>query len=131
LMYKPATFEINFASALPPPRGTSAVAVCVFADEPQLACASADEHLRRVCASILSAGEFKGEEDTTLLCRVADDEGRALRLLLVGLGAHADFTPAVLRRAAGAGLRQAQPARIEQLRFVLPAAGDAASLARA
>src|SRR5438270_685505 len=77
-MYKPGTFEINFASALPPPRGTSAVAVCVFADEPQLACDSADERLRRVCADLLSAGEFKGEEDTTLLCHLADDPGGSL-----------------------------------------------------
>jgi leucyl aminopeptidase len=128
-MYKPAQFIIKLSDALPPQTQTSAVAICVFTDEPQLACVVADERLTRICADILRAGEFKGEEDEALLCHVAADGG-ARRLLLLGLGAHADFTPFTLRRAAGAGLRQAQAAHVEQLHFVLPASDDAAQLAR-
>src|SRR5205085_2246777 len=127
LMYKPATFAIKLAAALP--AQTDAAAICVFTDEPQLACAVEDERLARVCADLLRAGEFKGEEDEALLCHVADDDG-VRRLLLLGLGAHADFTPFALRRAAGAAVRQAQSAQVERLHFMLPASGDAAQLAR-
>ena len=130
-MYKPATFEIDIADMLPPLATASAAALCVFADEPRVASACADDDLTRAGNELLRGGEFDGKEDTALLCHVADAGGGARRLLLVGLGARADFTPLVLRRAAGAALREARAAHVRQLNFVLPATDSAATLARA
>ncbi|MFL6211980.1 MAG: leucyl aminopeptidase [Pyrinomonadaceae bacterium] len=131
-MYQPATFEIDLATALPA-SNNAAVAVCVFAAEPQLSLAIEDDGLGRTCAELLRAGDFDGKADTLLLCHVAgaSDERSTRRLLLVGLGARADFTPFVLRRAAGASMRAARAAHITHLHFALPATADTTAHARA
>jgi leucyl aminopeptidase len=54
---------------------------------------------------IVSSGEFKGKPlDAAVLHRPAGFKAR--RLLVIGAGKPADFTPAELRKAAGAALRQ-------------------------
>ena len=91
------------------------VAAGVFSDEPRVAGAEAlDTDLRELCERIVAAGEFKGEEGTSLLVRAAR------RLMLVGFGARADFDDAALRRAAGLAARVARDANVLTLRFVLP-----------
>src|SRR5207248_2803609 len=75
--------------------------------------------------TLFRSGEFKGEEEATLLIHVAGeraDESR--RLLLVGLGSHADFTRAALRRAAAVAVRAARASRSRALHFVLPQSGE-------
>src|SRR5205085_5619955 len=75
-------------------------------------------------------GEFKGEEETTLLLLAPVGEGGALRrVLLVGLGARGDFDAGVMRRAAGAAVRAARAARMRSLHFVVPSSTDVRALA--
>jgi leucyl aminopeptidase len=129
-MDEPTRFEIDIAAALPSSAAPTAIAICVFADEPQVLVSGVDEELQRVCTELLVAGDFAGKEDEALLCHAATEAG-ARRLLFIGLGAHADFTPRVLRQAAGAAVRQARAAHSKQLHFVLPADKEAATRARA
>ncbi|HEX8180085.1 MAG TPA: leucyl aminopeptidase [Pyrinomonadaceae bacterium] len=125
-MYQPASFEIDIAASLPSPTTAAAVVVCLFAGEPQPALAVETAGVRDPCAELLRGGDCDGKEDTTLLVHVAHDGGAPRRLLLLGLGARADFTPCVLWRAAGAALRAARAAHVRQLHFMLPNVGNAA-----
>ena len=129
-----------------------AVAVCVFADAPRVAGGQLlEDTLLGLCEQMVAQGEFRGEEGTSLLVRAAvggsggasgiagdagDVSGRRAgevsRLLLVGLGAHADFGESTLRRAAAMAAREAVRARLRSLHFVLPERGAGARrLARA
>nr|MDQ5838795.1 hypothetical protein [Acidobacteriota bacterium] len=130
-----------------------AVAVCVFADSPRVAGGQLlDDPLLGLCEQMVAQGEFRGEEGTSLLVRAAvggsdggasglaggagdisgSRAGEVSRLLLVGLGAHADFGEPTLRRAAAMAAREAVRARLRSLHFVLPERGALARpLARA
>ena len=118
-----------------------ATAFCIFADEPRLSNASAqdDDAARRTLEDLLHAGEFKGEEDDAALIHIsgaagAEERRGGGRVLLVGLGRRADFDTAALRRAASIAVRRAREARVRHLQFMLPDAGvcgDAAQLVRA
>lgn len=92
-----------------------AVALCVFKGEKGAA---------------LFEGEFEGEDETSLLFH-ARDEGGVRRVLLLGLGPREGFDASVLRRAAGACMRQARAARIKRFSFILPNVDDKEALARA
>jgi leucyl aminopeptidase len=102
-----------------------ATAFCVYTDEPRLAAAAAaddDADARRTVEDLLRAGEFNGEADETLVVHSTDASTArgARRVLLVGLGSHADFDANALRRASGVAVRRAREARVRHLRFVLP-----------
>jgi leucyl aminopeptidase len=111
------------------------LSVGVYSDgERQPATEALGGSLRGLCERVVSDGEFDGEEGTALLiharadgdaARVAPGEraASALRVLLVGLGARADFDASALRRAAGAAVRAA---RTRSLSFVVPDAGGEA-----
>jgi leucyl aminopeptidase len=103
-----------------------AVAVGVFADDPRLP-EQLSGHLRALCERAVADGEFKGEEETTLLIHApaggGTEGGGVLRLLLVGLGGRADFDAASMRRAAGAATRAAKGARMRSLRLAVPEGG--------
>src|SRR5919107_389490 len=104
-MSRQTNLRIETAAALPAQTGASeTVAVGVFADDPRLGAADAlDAALRELCERVTADGEFRGEEETTLTLHAAaeagaggesgTDAGRAgsPRVLLVGLGSHADF----------------------------------------
>lgn len=105
--------EIKVTAGIP--EEDEAIALCVFKGEKLEA---------------LAEGEFEGEDETSLLFHARDERG-ARRTLLVGLGARSDFDASVLRRAAGACLRQARAARIRRLSFILPTLDDKQALARA
>jgi leucyl aminopeptidase len=130
-MSRTSSLTVEPVAALPAPGDVpEAVAVAVFNDEPRLpGVESLGEDLRDLCAQALGDGEFKGEELTTLLIRTAGawgaagagtETGGVRRLLLVGLGAHADFDDAALRRAAAVAVRATRDSRIRSLNFVLP-----------
>ena len=96
-MSRQRTLAVELSAGLPSTNSTSdALAVGVFTDEPRAPGAGVlGERLRALCERAAAVGEFKGEEEATLLIHVAGeraDESR--RLLLVGLGSHADFTRA-------------------------------------
>ncbi|HEV2801136.1 MAG TPA: leucyl aminopeptidase [Pyrinomonadaceae bacterium] len=120
-----------------------ATALCVFEDEPRLpvAAESLDDSTRRAIEDLLRAGEFNAETGDALIVHVANaaraDENAARqegahRVLLVGLGRHADFDSSELRRAAGLSVRRAREAHVRHLRFVPPEVSriDALELAR-
>ncbi|MDX6693176.1 MAG: leucyl aminopeptidase [Blastocatellia bacterium] len=124
------TLTIETATELPAPEACDAVAVCVFTNEPRASKAGGE--LSGVVEELVGAGEFKGEAETSALLHTASTNGAAQRrLLLAGLGAHEDFTLAVLRRAAGMIARQARSAQVKRLCFVLPSSNDEASAAQA
>ncbi|MDT7810075.1 MAG: leucyl aminopeptidase [Acidobacteriota bacterium] len=124
--------ELNAALPLSTP-ASETIAVGLFLDEPHLPVFdSTGEDVRALCERVVADGEFKGEEETTLLIYApgGEGEGGARRVLLVGLGLHADFDPATLRRAAGCAVRAARTART--LHFIAPpVADDARGMVRA
>ena len=115
----PLTIEtINHLPQLKP---DAALAVCVFTDEPRVPLEGQDE-MRRAGERLAGDGEFLGREETSLLLHAAQATGAggAHRLLLLGLGSHADFDPHVLSRASGMAVRQAREAHVKHLYFILP-----------
>jgi leucyl aminopeptidase len=117
-----------------PAAARETLAVGVFTDGERLPAAeSLGGDLRGLCERVVSEGEFKGEEETTLLLHAgvggaaAGKAAGALRVLLVGLGSRADCDASALRRASGAAVRAA---RSRSLSFVVPDAGGEPSRAR-
>ena len=126
-MNNPGNLTIDILTEVPNEDSASqAVAVCVFAEEPHLAGAGRlNGHLRQACEQAISEGEFKGEAETSLLLRVGGADGGVVRrVMLVGVGARAEFDAGVLRRAAGVAVREARAARVRQMDFLLPQAED-------
>jgi leucyl aminopeptidase len=112
--------RIEIKRNLPPPSADEAIAICVFTDEPRVEPTIASE-LREVAKSLAREGEFKGEAETSLLLHAMSANGDgARRLLLVGLGAHADFDTTGLNRAAAMAVRRARLSRIKRLHFIVP-----------
>jgi leucyl aminopeptidase len=113
---------------------SQATALGLFTDEPHLPDAGRlDENLRQMCEQALRDDEFKGEAETVFLLRTRGDGGKLRRVMLVGLGAHAEFDSHVLRRTSGVAVREARSAHVSHLQFILPQSGegDAVHLARA
>jgi leucyl aminopeptidase len=121
---------IRIATEIPPPKSNEALAVCVFKDEPSLSGATGD--VLAMVERLVGDGDFKGEEETSALIYASDaEQGRARRLLLVGLGArHAD-DPRAFSRAVGTAVRQAREAHVKHLHLILPACDDARRFIRA
>lgn len=115
------------AEGLTKPSKDAAVAVCVFRDA---SVEAPDESIKRACARLIEDGEFKGEEDTSLLFHSSDESG-VRRILLLGLGNRADFDSSVLRRTAGMAARACRAARIRHLSLLLPDWGDRPAMTRA
>ncbi len=129
------TLHVELADGHAPGANADAIACCIFTDEPRLSVAAKlDDAARRTIEDLLRAGEFKGEADDAVVIHASDAGTRhgARRLLLVGLGSHADFNSAALGRAAGIAVRRAREARVRHLQLMLPGAAgsDAAELVR-
>ncbi len=143
-MNNPNRLNVELSRDLPAETAAAeAFAIGVFAGETRPPGAQLlNENLLRTCEQLAGSGEFKGEEETSFLFYAAGAEGNstegetkraAQRLLLVGLGARADFDADVLRRAAGMAAREARDAHVRSLHFVLPVdvEKDAAAMLRA
>src|ERR1043165_9061560 len=117
MMSNPGTLSIEIADGSQTTTAET-LAVGVYADGERLPATEAlGGRLRALCERVVSEGEFKGEEETTLLIHApADGDGEgadegtrgAMRVLLVGLGSRKDFDASALRRAAGAAVRAAR-----------------------
>lgn len=131
-MNKQGTLRIETRTELPERSAQEAVALCVFADDPRIELA-ADTELRDAVDNLVRDGEFKGEAETSLLFHAAhkNGDGAARRLLLVGLGSHADFDAHTLNRAAAIAARRARQSRAKRLHFILPPTDNAQSMIRA
>jgi leucyl aminopeptidase len=125
-MSRQTSLSVELAAALPATdEANGAVAVGVFTDEPRLP-ENLDGDLRALCERVTNDGEFKGEEETTLLIHAPANNGQGngvRRVLLVGLGGRADFDASAMRRASGAAVRAARSARTRSLHFVAPSGG--------
>ncbi|HEX8150814.1 MAG TPA: leucyl aminopeptidase [Pyrinomonadaceae bacterium] len=126
-MSRETSLTVELGAALPAAgEAGGALAVGVFADEPRLPEALGGS-LRELCERVTSEGEFRGEEETTLLVHAPAGEGGrgggVRRVLLVGLGSRADFGAASMRRAAGAAVRAARAARASTLHFAVTLGG--------
>jgi leucyl aminopeptidase len=125
------TLNIEVTAAFPQPAEGEAVAVCVFADEPRVGFDS-DGEVRGIVDKVVRDGEFKGEEETSLLFHATSANGTgARRLLLIGLGAHADFDARTLAHAAAMAVRRARESRIKHLQFITLPSNDAGRMTRA
>jgi leucyl aminopeptidase len=111
---------IEISDRMAQPLRDEATALCVFENERETQ--TPNESLTRFAGAVFEAGEFKGEDGTSLLIYTQAEGKGARRLLLVGLGAREDFNHSVLSRAAGLAAREARSARIRQLSFILPEA---------
>jgi leucyl aminopeptidase len=117
--------SIEVKEALPHAAVGEALAVCVFTDEPRTSPAT-DNQLNAVVGDLLRDGEFKGEAESSLLLHAGSANGAGpRRLLLVGLGARADFDASVLGRAAAVAVRRARESHIKQLSFITPPVDEA------
>jgi leucyl aminopeptidase len=115
-----STLIIETSTELPQSAAGEAVAVCVFTDEPRADFAVNDE-LRDIVDKLARDGEFKGEAETyTLLHTTSANGDGARRLLLIGLGAHADFETRTLGHAAAMAVRRARSSHIKHLHFIMP-----------
>jgi leucyl aminopeptidase len=111
-------FGIELITELP--SSANCVAVCVFEDEPHAA-GIADGELRQMIENLTRDGEFKGEAGASLIFHAAGANGNSpRRLLLIGLGANADFDSSAMSRAAAVAVRRARASHIKQLHFVVP-----------
>lgn len=92
--------QVKLADNFATDRTVDADDFCIFTDEPRLSVASTlDDATRRILEDLLRAGEFEGEEDDAALTHISSAAGTsagAKRLLLLGLGSHADFDSAAL-----------------------------------
>jgi leucyl aminopeptidase len=116
---------IETSTELPQPAAGEAVAVCVFTDEPRVGF-TVDDGVRDLVNSLARDGEFKGEAETSTLLHTASANGDgARRLLLIGLGAHADLETRTLGHAAAMAVRRARASHIKHLHFIMPSSDDA------
>lgn len=95
-----------------------AIALCIFKDEPRFSVQI--DSVKEIVESIVKDGEFKGEEETSLLVRTKD-----WKIILIGCGKHEDFGVAELNHAAGAAVREARDANAKKVFFMLPENADA------
>jgi leucyl aminopeptidase len=80
-----------------------------------------DAASRGALSRLLATGDFTGRPGEVLLLHPGGI--RARRVLLVGLGARADFGPQRIREAAALAARRARELRAGTLALVIPAAG--------
>jgi leucyl aminopeptidase len=119
------TLIIETSTELPKPAAGEAIAVCIFTDEPRAGFAP-DGEIRGIIDSLARDGEFKGEAETSTLLHTTGVNGDgARRLLLIGLGAHADFETKALGHAASMAIRRAHSSHIKHLHFIMPPSNDA------
>lgn len=90
-------------------------------DEQDAAFRSLDEALGGHLSTLLTRGDVKRAPGETTLVFPASDGAGAERVLLVGLGKAPELTGERLRRAAGAGAKQAGKSRVASVAFALPA----------
>ncbi|HEX8709256.1 MAG TPA: leucyl aminopeptidase [Pyrinomonadaceae bacterium] len=113
---------LNIELGAGPPQPGEALAVCLFSDGPRVS-ASLGRELQGIIEGLFDAGEFSGREDDSLLLHAAGaGDGAARRLLLLGLGAEADFELRTLNHAAATAVREACAGRCQSLSFVPPPA---------
>ncbi|MDT7543283.1 MAG: leucyl aminopeptidase [Acidobacteriota bacterium] len=134
----PQKLNITLAHAPAKSDARDITALCVFGAHARDAeLCSAKGPLLEAVRAILSAGEFKGDEDESLLLHTSTQDG-AQRLLLLGMGqregernAHERDDTRGVRRAAAAAVRRANEAKARGVAFILPACEDPARIARA
>jgi leucyl aminopeptidase len=105
---------------------TGALVVAVFSDAKlDGAAAEADAALGGAIADVLSSGEISGKANEIALLHAKDQPYR--RVLAVGLGDRAKFTPAALAKLAGTAVRYLGKRNAKSIAFALPleAAADA------
>ncbi|MDQ3820765.1 MAG: leucyl aminopeptidase, partial [Acidobacteriota bacterium] len=125
-MTKQSSLTIEVKTELPQLAEGEAVAVCIFEDEPRLS--NIGGALLKAAEDVVRGGEFKGEEESSLLLHDAESHST---LLLLGLGQHQSVNHALLSRAAGTAARQSRSSHIKHLYFILPALNDSERAARA
>ncbi len=121
------TLKLELATGIPALQAGDALVVCVHTDEPRVV--SLPEDVSGVVGELIRDREFKGEAETSLLLHTVGANNHVRRLLLAGLGAHADLTARTLNQAAGMIVRQAREAQIKRLLFLLPSSDDEAATA--
>jgi leucyl aminopeptidase len=99
-------------------------------DSAPSALVAADKALEGKLRAAATQEGFKGKVDQTLVLHTLGRMGPD-RVLLLGLGARAKFTPEVLRLAAGRAAKAAQKLKVTELTFALPATQSAQEAARA
>lgn len=92
--------------------------------------ATADKALEGQLRTAATQEGFKAKADQTLVLHTL---GRleAARVVLLGLGARAKFTPEVLRQAAGRAAKLAQKLKVTELTFALPGTEGSETAVRA
>ncbi|MGB7923863.1 MAG: M17 family peptidase N-terminal domain-containing protein, partial [Pyrinomonadaceae bacterium] len=124
--------SVGMSTELPPAAPDEAIAVCVFKDDP--ASSGARGEVLELIERLARDGDFKGEEETSILIHAVNtgNGGGVRRLLISGLGARRDDDdlPA-FSRAVGAAVRQARAAQVKHLRLILPTFSDERRLTRA
>jgi leucyl aminopeptidase len=112
------SLSIEITGTLPEQSASAAVAVCVFTDEPRVHPATS-AWVRAVAEALARDDEFKGEAETSLLIHTQSANGAGVRrLLLLGLGSHADLNARTYSRVAATAVRRARGSHIKHLYFI-------------
>jgi leucyl aminopeptidase len=109
-----------------------ALAVAVFKDEKagDGLLKELSEKTAGVVASVIESEEIKGKEgETVFLHLLGDTQIKARRLLLVGVGERADYTPAQVSQMAGAAVRSLRSRNVKSIGIVPRLEGNAEDLA--
>jgi leucyl aminopeptidase len=114
--------KISVSAAGSPRPAAPLLLVPVFeGDEQDAAFRTLDEALGGHLSTLLARGDVKRASGETTLVFPASEGAGAERVLLVGLGKPAELTGERLRRAAGAGAKQAGKSRVASVAVALPA----------
>ena len=81
---------------------------------------SVDRKLGGVIDELRSGGEIKGREGESQTLPAVNGKVGAKRVIVVGLGARADLTPASIAKYAGTGVRSAAARNLSTIAIVLP-----------
>ncbi|WP_224368292.1 leucyl aminopeptidase [Hyalangium versicolor] len=98
-------------------------------DTAPAALASADKALEGKLRAAAAQEGFKGKADQSLVLHTMGKLASE-RVMLLGLGARAKFTPEVLRLAAGRAAKTAQKLKLTELTFIVPDTAPAPVAAR-
>src|SRR5436853_6441086 len=113
-------FELK--TKLPQLAEGEAVAVCVFEGERQQLSGASDGVIQTI-ENVMQSGEFKGEEETSLVLHDAE-LGGAHTLILLGCCKQSDECLSSFSKAAATAVRMGRSSHIKHLYFILPTIND-------
>src|SRR5579862_6321318 len=126
-----AASQISCVSAPLPALDADLLLVPWFQDDMPIAVPGLDAATGGDIGRAVASGEFGGKLFETFAPHTSDGSWRPRRLLLIGAGRSAEYSPEVARQVAAAAGLAARSRRASKAAFVLRGTGDSTALAQA